>query len=77
MKLEERDKLLIRLEERTVNIWHVLEKLERHQDEQNGFIKDALLTSAQNTAWRKATIWFIGGLASAMGLLFAKFQGLW
>jgi hypothetical protein len=48
LKASERDSLLIRLEERTCNIWHVLEKIEKHQEAQNGFIQEALVQGAKN-----------------------------
>lgn len=73
----QRDELLIRLDERTRNIWHVLEKLEWHQEEQNGFIKEALVASAKNTMWRKITITIFTGITTVIGILFSKFQGWW
>lgn len=53
MKAEERDKLLIRLDERTCNIWYSIEKLEKHQAEQNGFIISNIKSISKNTTWRK------------------------
>lgn len=79
MKLtaSQKNELLIRLDERTNNIWRVAEKLERHQEEQNGFIKEALLASAKNTMWRKITITIFTGITTVIGILFSKFQGWW
>lgn len=62
MKAPERDNLLVRLDERTRNIWRVTEKLERHQEQQNGFIQTALIKSSRNTLWIKI-ISSVGGAA--------------
>ena len=65
MKAEERDKLLTRLDERTCNIWHTIEKLERHQAEQNGFIMSNIKAISRNTTWRKGIAVILGVLISA------------
>jgi len=56
----ERDALLIRLDERSINTWKSIEKIETHQKDQNGYIEDCLKSTIKNTAWRKAYTWLIG-----------------
>jgi len=46
---DEQYDLMIRLDERSCNIYHLLEKVEMHQREQNGNI-------AKNTGWRRITV---------------------
>ena len=60
MKPAERDDLLIRLDERTNNIWRVVETLEAHQADQNGFIRENTIATAKNTSWRKTSKWLLG-----------------
>jgi len=62
----ERDDLLIRLDERTNNIWRIVEALETHNREQNGYIKQAIETCNKNTVWRKA-------MTGIISVLFACF----
>ena len=73
----ERDKLLIRLDERTGNIWAIVEKLEKRQAEQNGQIHRLFLSNARNTVWRRVIIG-VGSMA-LIGLAnwLARLQGLW
>jgi len=73
MRQEDRDRL-IRVDERTNNIWRVVEALNKHQSEQNGFIKEALIASARNTAWRKAMVTIF---SLTIGAVITKLQGLW
>ncbi|KKL48932.1 hypothetical protein LCGC14_2320590 [marine sediment metagenome] len=40
MKPAERDQLLARLDERSLNTWHTVEKIEQHQVIQNGTVAD-------------------------------------
>ena len=77
LKVLERDELLIRLDERTRNIWKLVEKLETHQAEANGFIKDNLIRSSSNRTWINVLRWTIGGLITALGVMWSKFQGWW
>ena len=74
MKAEERDKLLIKLDERTSNIWRAVEKIETHQEEQNGFTKEVITNCAKNTAWRKAHTWIIGLIIAGV---ITNVLGLW
>lgn len=74
MKPAERDNLLIRLDERTCNIWREVEALAKHNAEQNGFIVTCLTRSSVNSRVIKI-ISSIGG--SALVILFTKLGGLW
>lgn len=58
--------LIIRLCERSLNTYHLIEKMERHQSEQNSSIKEALLNSRINRI-----LLYIGGaiLVSLISLL--------
>lgn len=46
---DEQHDLMIRLDERSCNTYHLMEKVEAHQREQNGNI-------SKNTAWRRITV---------------------
>ena len=71
MKASERDDLLVRLDERTNNIWRTVEKMEDHVEKQNGFILTCLTRSAVNSRVIKI-ISSLGGAAIA-----TKLSGLW
>ena len=60
MKTAERDEILVRVSERTLNIWHVVEKLERHQEEQNGYIRENIIATTKNSSWRVTSRWIMG-----------------
>lgn len=70
----ERDNLLLRLDERTNNIWRTVEELKEHNQNQNGYIRDALICSATNSRVLKI-VSGIGG--SGLALLFTRVFGLW
>jgi len=71
MNIEERDDLLIRLDERSRNTWRVLTELEQHNREQNGYIKDTIEQLNRNTLWRKMLVGVGGTLITLMaGWLF-------
>lgn len=53
MNDQERDELFIRVSERTLNIWHVVERLEQHESTQNGCILDNTKCSSGNRLWLK------------------------
>jgi len=53
-------KLLIRIDERTQNIWKAVEKIEKHAAEQNGYIREITMACSKNTTWRKVFCWIIG-----------------
>ena len=71
MTEQELHDLMIRIDERTRNTWRVVEKMERHQAEQNGFIRDLLIRTRVNR--------ILLGIGGTIGLLLfgAKIQGLW
>ena len=66
MDKDERDQLLFRLDERSTNTWRLIEKLERHAAEQNGYIRENFMATSRNTIWRRV-ICGVGG-ASLLGL---------
>ena len=72
MEPTERDLLLTRLEERTANIWRVVEKLEKHNADQNGFILKCLERTSSNKVWIR-TISGVGGSA----ILFFLYWIVW
>jgi len=76
LKQNERDKLLIRLEERTNNIWRMVEKIERHSANQNGLILEALKIGHGNKVWIRVLYGFIISSVGVIGWL-SKLQGLW
>lgn len=74
MKPTDRDNLLIRLDERTSNIWRAVEELAEHNKEQNGFILQSLTRSSGNRIWLK----IITGAGSSIAIaLLTKLVGLW
>lgn len=73
MKQEDRDRL-IRVDERTSNIWRVIEKVEKHQAEQNGLVLKVVKDVSTNTSWRKATI---GIFSAVIAWIITKSSGLW
>ncbi len=72
MKPAERDELLARLDERTANIWNAVEKLEKHQETQNGHILETFTRSSKNSLWIKI-VSGVGGAAilAVIGILTA------
>ncbi len=62
MDAKTRDELLIRLEERSLNTWNSIEKIETHIAEQNGYIRENFIATSRNTIYRRITIG-IGGSA--------------
>ena len=62
MTKTEEHELLIRLDERTCNTYTLVEKIEKHQSEQNGFIQDNILSTQRNTTWRKVITPIGGGI---------------
>ena len=72
------DKLLVRIDERTRNTYKLMEKLERHQAEQNGYIRENMKLSVSNKAFIKIICGVGGGLLLVMvGGFIAHLQGLW
>ena len=70
MKPLVRDELLARLDERTSNIWCVVEDIKTHTIEQNGFIMESITLSKSNKTWITVFKW-IGGTVILSGLSFA------
>jgi hypothetical protein len=64
MKQEDRE-LLARIDERTRNIWRAVEKIEKHQSVQNGYIQQLFKCTNSNTVWRKVIV----GVGSSVLLL--------
>lgn len=56
MTRQEQHDLLIRLDERTRNIWRVAENLEKQQKEQNGALRKAIKAIEKNTTFRVITL---------------------
>ena len=73
MKAKERDELLIRLDERSCNTYHLVEKLERHNIEQNGYIREQDKQVASNKTSIGRLWWLLGIVVisggSAIGLV--------
>jgi len=69
--------LLIRIDERTQNIWKVLEQLETHQKEANGYIRDNMKSTARNTTWIAAMRWVMGIMIAGGATWLAHLQGFW
>ncbi len=77
MKAEERDKLLTQVAEQNRNIWRMVEKMEKHQAEQNGYIRENLIVGQANSTWILAFRWAIGGIIAILGFFWTKLEGLW
>jgi len=67
MEPVERDELLVRIDERTSNIWRAVEKLEKHNAEQNGFILQCLNKTNSNKVWIRV----ISGIGGSVIIFFA------
>ena len=57
----------MRLEERNCNIWTAVEKLEGHQETQNGHILETFTRRSKNYLWIK----IVSGVGGAAILIFA------
>ena len=42
---------IARIDERTLNIWRAIEKIQEHMEDQNGTVKDKPLPDRGNTSW--------------------------
>lgn len=67
------EKTQARFDERTLNTYYLMEKLERHQANQNGYIKDNFINTQRNTVWRKV---IVATLTLIVGWI-AKLHNLW
>ena len=63
MKANERDELLIRLDERTANIYHLTEKQEKHLSDLNDAVAKNTIGMAVAKSGIKRIYWVAGGLA--------------
>ena len=73
MKAQERDELLIRLDERTCNIWDLTEKQETHLIKLN----DALSKHSVDIGKNKTSIMWIVRVLTAVGILGGSGAGIW
>jgi len=65
--------MMVRFSERSINTYHLMERMEAHQREQNGFIREALMRSRVNR-----TLLSIGGsLILVLAGLVTKIGGIW
>ncbi len=62
MKASERDDLLIRLDERSRNIYTLVEKQERHLEELNSTTRENTTGVAVNRSGIKRIYWIMGGI---------------
>lgn len=68
MKPTERDALLVRLDERSVNTWNMMEKQETHLNKINGSVQKCLGDIASNKT-NIRNIWkVIGGFATLLAI---------
>lgn len=76
MKQEDRD-MLIRINERTHNIWRAVEQMEQHQREQNDSIRKLFNRTSTNTVWRRVIV-SIGGTALLVIIAWIlQLNGIW
>jgi len=76
VKQEDRD-MLIRINERTHNIWRAVEQMEQHQREQNDSIRKLFNRTSTNTVWRRVIV-SIGGTALLVIIAWIlQLNGLW
>jgi len=68
--------LMIKIDERTRNIWRSVEQLEKHQAEANGFIRDNMKRSTKNAVWISALRWIVGASIGGMLTWLAHLEGL-
>jgi len=76
LKQEDRD-MLIRINERTHNIWRAVEQMEQHQREQNDSIRKLFNRTSTNTVWRRVIV-SIGGTALLVIIAWIlQLNGIW
>jgi len=76
VKQEDRD-MLIRINERTHNIWRAVEQMEQHQREQNDSIRKLFNRTGTNTIWRRVIV-SIGGTALLVIIAWIlQLNGIW
>jgi len=74
---QELQDFITRIDERTLNIWRVVEKLEIHQSEANGYSRQNMENTAKNTTWISALRWVIGIAIAAMVGWLGRLEGWW
>jgi len=77
MKAEERDNLLIRLDEKSESIMRELQSLNEHQVIQNGSIEKLFNRTTRNTTWIIAFKWIVGIGASILAVILTHLYGMW
>ena len=75
--MDNQDELLARLNERSLNIWRAVEKIEKHLDTQNDTIRTCIEENGKNKTWRDTSKWLIGGLFTLLIVIFTNLAGLW
>lgn len=83
MKQEDRD-MLIRINERTHNIWRIVEQIEIGQREQNGSIRtlftntnDNKVRTSANTIWRRVIVSVGSPVLLLIIAWLLKLNGIW
>ena len=67
-------KELTRISERPLNIWRVVEKLEKHQETQNGLILETVRTTASNKTRGKIHTYI---MMAMWGAIIATINRVW
>ncbi len=71
------NELLARIDERTRNIWRMVERLEKHQAEANGYIKENMKLSIKTAAWVTAIRWIMGIAIAGVITWLSHIEGFW
>lgn len=66
-----------RIDERTLNIWRVVESLETHNIEQNGLLRDVLKVANGNRTWITVFKWGGGFVVTALIAFGLRVAGAW
>ncbi len=54
------DDFIVRIDERTLNIWRTLEDIKKHQESQNGKLEEFCFQVNRNTVWRRVMLGILG-----------------
>ena len=73
MTTKKENELLARIDERSINTYNLMEKLEKHQAEQNNSIQETLLRTKTN----RILIGIGGSIFALIIAWLASLQGLW